>query len=261
MEARLGTKDMRNKVEQFEVILKTALEGKYASYPHEIRETIFTHGPVARWGLLRFIDAYVGSKTFPEDRLEGVIYRLFDVKLELYYLLEVDIGLYNRLVHERGYDDKDPAKSPAHVLLTRLSLDQSLIGKSRVLWERIMNLIYYLETGEDLDRKVSGRRSKKKVFFDFANSAPRWLWLAPYGKALEEYDNEYRTPEYHKSSVLRAELLGSIAVDPNELLKPINLAVNNIWENLLSIVGGGKARSFSGLHLDESGRLAEKYLE
>ncbi|MCI0428909.1 MAG: hypothetical protein L0Z46_12930 [Nitrospiraceae bacterium] len=253
--------ELRAKVEQFDGFLHEALRQKYtASYPPEAVPHLLRDGVIPRWNLSNFLETYTRAGVYPPDRLERLVYQLFDIKLQLYYLLEIDIGLYNRLVHERGYDDKNPAASPPHVFLTRLSLDQALIGKSRILWERVMNFVYYLETGEDLDRKVSNRRSKKQLFFRFVESSARWRFLAPYGDVIEQYDSAYRTPEYHKSSVLRAELLGSISVDPGKLLELINKAINNLWENILSIVSGGKAISFNELHLDASGKIRAEYL-
>ena len=225
---------LRNKVEEFEGFVDRAFTQKYSGWPEEIRNGILQFNSVKRWNLLEFLDTYSNAPTYPRQRLERLIYHLFDIKLQLYYILEVDLGLYNLLVHDRGYNEKDPVEIP-HTLLTRFSLDQSLIGKSRVLWERIMNFIYYLETGEDIEKKVS-RRSKRSLFFNFVASSPRWRFLEPYGPLLEGYDDAFRTPEYHKSSVLRAELLGSRKVDPNELLKLVNNAINNLWDNILSIV-------------------------
>lgn len=251
---------LRAKVGQFEDVLRDALRDKYAAYPHEMGETVMTRGPLGRWNLLEFFNRYVSSDTYPVDRLERLIYQLFDIKLQLYYILEVDLGLYNALVHDRGYDPKNPSKTP-HVLLTRFSLDQALMGKSRLLWERIMNFVYYLETGEGLEIKRSAKRSKRFAFFDFVASSPRWRWLEPHGPGLEAYEEAFRTPEYHKSSVLRAELLGGREVNPNELLELLNRAINSVWDNVLSIVTGGKATSFNELHMGQSGEIDAKYLE
>jgi len=99
---------------------------------------------------------------FPLDRLERVMNYLLDVELETYFIFDVDFGGYNRLA-QQGFNSSDPANTP-DLWLSRLYLEQSLIGKSRILWERHMNLILFLEIGVDLDKKLS-KRSYKKTFF------------------------------------------------------------------------------------------------
>ena len=47
---------------------------------------------------------------------------------------------------------------------TTVSFDQNLISKSRILWERLMNFIYFLYTGKELETK----NSKKVKFFRWA---------------------------------------------------------------------------------------------
>lgn len=184
---------LREIASEFENILKSALEQKYGQYQPEIREHLLEVSPVRRWHLGKFLDTYMSAGSYPTERLERLIYKLFDIKLQLYYILEVDLGLYNRLVYDRGYD-KDNSLALPHVFLTRLSLDQSLIAKSRILWERIMNFVFYLENGEELEEKVSGRRSKRKVFFDFSRGNLRWRFLEPYESVLQEYEDSYRAP-------------------------------------------------------------------
>lgn len=247
---------LRETVHQFERILAEALREKYAGYDPKIREFMLRDNLLNRWGLVTFLDRYTSAKRYPLDRLPRVMYDLLDLKLQLYYLLEVDAGLYNLLVYGRGYDADRPFQTP-HSHLARLSLDQSFIGKSRVLWERVMNLIYLLETGEPLEHA----KSKKTKFFKFVAGSARWRFLEVYESELRRYDDELRTPEYHKSSVLRAELLGGPKIDTNEVLSLLNGVMNNLWENLLSIVGGGKARTFSDLHLTSSGDIDPRYLQ
>ena len=215
---------------------------------------------VSRWNLVEFFDTYVQSSIYPLERLTGVMRLLLNIKIEFYYILEVDLGLYNALVYDCGYDPNATLKSP-YLLLRRHSLDQSIIVKSRILWERIMNAIYYLEEGVQLEDKVSGRRSKKGVFFRFVKDHPCWRFLEPYEARLEQYDSQFRTPEVHKHSVLVTELIGARTIELNDLLDLHNRALNNVWENLISIVGGGKTVSFSDLHFGADGFIDPKFLE
>jgi hypothetical protein len=251
---------LREITSEFEKILESALEQKYLQYQPEIRDHLLEFNPIRRWHLDRFLNTYISAGAYPAERLERLIYKLFDIKLQLYYILEVDLGLYNRLVYDRGYD-KDNSLALPHVFLTRLSLDQSLIAKSRILWERIMNFVFYLENGDELEERVSGRRSKRKVFFEFTRGNLRWRFLEPYESVLQEYEDSYRTPEFHKGSVLRAELLGKRVIDPNKLLDLVNRSMNIVWENTISIVSGGKAQHFTDLHMSAEHTIDPRYLE
>lgn len=240
-------------VQRFEDLIRAALEEKMAQ-----------HSILHDWSLVVFLRTYLASGVYPDERLVRLMHNLFDLKLQLYYIMEVDLGQYNQLVYARGYDATAPYDKP-HVLLTRLSLDQALIGKSRVLWERLMNLIYYLEKGEELEKKASGKRSKKKVFFKFVEDTPKWRFLEPYEQVIVDYDNAYRTPEFHTDSTLRANLLRGTVVEPRALHELLNRALNSIWGNLLAIVAGDKASTFTELHRvdprDFWSGIDPKYLE
>lgn len=247
--------ELRGILQDFEAFLVAARRQKYSP---ETPEAFLNAHPLARWDLLALFDEYLRAGVYPPERLERLAHHLMDTKLQFYYLWEVDTGLYNLLVHGRGYDMEAPRANP-HVFLTRLSLDQSLILKSRVLWERIMNLLFYLETGEELENKVSGKKSKRKAFFDTMLKNVRWRFLEPYRSLLDQYDAAFRTPEAHKGSVLRASLMGNASVDANQLLDLLNAAANALWDNMIAIIGGGRAAYFTERHLDGNGRVDPKY--
>ncbi len=253
MDAQLPLEDVlvrsRARLDQFEAVIDQALKEKYAHTAVAVGMNFdeYTHFfLVRRWDLAQFWDHYARSRVFPIERLPRLGDLIIDVKLQLYYISEIDLGLSNSLVYDRGYNRDEPLARP-HVLLTKMSLDQGLIGKSRVLWERIMNLVYYLDTGTELEAKKSGRRSKRGVFLRFVGESARWRFLEPYIELVGEYDNRFRTPEYHEGSTLRANLLAGRETGPNILLDPLNRA-SKIWDNMLSIVDGGKAVSFDDLH-------------
>ncbi len=203
--------------------------------------------------------AYRAGGKYPEARLIGALYKLFDIRLQLYFLLEVDTGLYRPLVLDAGFDRANPLQTP-DIFLAKLSIDQSLILKSRVLWERIMNFVYYLERGENLEDKVTGRRSKRKVFFDFVESHEYWVFLLPYAAELDYYEQSYRGPEAHKASRLRAALLKGQDLDMRQLFALLHGAMTAIWQNILNVVQGRPPSVFTALHNDSTGRLDPKYL-
>ena len=259
--------EIREAVAKYEDVIARALEQKYGPPTAEPLKFFWNTLPVRKWDLRDFMQRYEQSGRYPMSRLERVMHYLFDMKLELYYLEEIDAGLENMLVYDRGYDSKHPDEmwdAMPHTCLVRLSLSQTLIVKARILWDRIMNFIYYLETGEVLESKITGNKSKRKVFFEFIAGSPKWWFLEPYGDMLQKYDESFRTGEVHKASPLRSQLFGYRLIDDNELLDPLNRAINVIWENVLLIVSGGKASHFTDLHAksgDITKGIDERYLE
>ena len=247
----------------FENFIGQALEARYSAYPSIVKASFLDNDPVKKWDLLLFFETYKNISVYPNDRLDLVIYNLMDIKLQFFYILEVDLALYNSLVYVDGYDEKKHARNP-YILLKRFSLDQSLISKSRILWERIMNLIYYLETGEILELKKSNKKSKRKIFFEFINQTPKWHFIKLYDQTLIEYDNNFRTPEFHRNSVLRAELFGNRENDANKMLGLVNIASNALWENMMAIISGKKLNNVFYIPTgdnDPNNDLIEKLLE
>lgn len=233
---------IREAIEQFETLMRTALEAKYQRVYGEPYDSLIEHNSILRWDLAKLLDLCEQSGIYPASNVESFLYRLMDFKLQMYYIMEVDLGLYNARYHSNPRL-KDGETPPPDLLLMRLSFDQNLIGKSRVLWERLMQAIYYLENG----RPIEGKSVKKK-FFQWVRSTPRWRFLEPYETVIERYDSLFRTPEFHKASILRAELFGSRIIDANDLLEPLNRATNVVWENVSAIVAGGTAHAFTDLH-------------
>jgi hypothetical protein len=92
--------------------------------------------------LVEFVQQYSTGKIYPPDRLLGVVYRLIDVKLEARYVM-FDLGLMNEFCsHPTAL-----VWGPSRPLLIRMALEQSVIGRSRVAWEKLMRAVYYLEEG------------------------------------------------------------------------------------------------------------------
>ncbi|MBI2777950.1 MAG: hypothetical protein HYX57_11910 [Chloroflexi bacterium] len=234
--------ELRVWILQFEEQFRGALEETYGEMPSEFRDYVLPHLPVAQWNLPAFAESYVAGG-WPPERLGKVMAMLMDIKLELYYLIEVDLGLYNRLYHGPINADPGRAESP-RLRLVRQSIDQSVIGKVRILWERIMRFIYYFEFG----REPEGKSVQRRFFRDIPESNPRWGWMAPYRAMIERYDEDFRTPEFHQGSKLRTELHGSPRLDANDLMAPLNHAVNTIWHNAMENVKHGTSFVFGGLH-------------
>ncbi|MGI5826777.1 MAG: hypothetical protein ACOX50_05200 [Patescibacteria group bacterium] len=228
-------------IREFEEKLRLAIEDRYASEREDIKKQLIEDRPLLKQiDLQRFFDTYKTSNIYPLDRLSHVVSFLMDIKIQMYFL-EIDTSLYNRLIHT-PYQDVDFKKDPK-LLLTHLSLDQSMIVKSRILWERIMNFVYYLETGKRLENGVSKRQSKKQIFWKAVNEKfPNWCFLKDYEDFIEGFDNQLRTPEVHKCSTLRVRFMENSVPDPDILLTLLNISMN-IWQNVFSIVKGEEPRS------------------
>ena len=194
---------------------------------------------------------YLSQSEYPEYRLVKTVYNLMDFKLQFFFITEVD----ERLYPSRSLLESTNPKIAAYAELWELNVNQSLIGKSRVLWERLMNLVYYLETG----RSLEGRASKKAKFFKFVEGHDKWQFLAAYKDAVTTHDDGLRTPEYHKASVLRSVLMGNKKIEFSNYRELYGNLLNTFWENFSSITAGGKATHRTSVHLDEDGNLKDEY--
>lgn len=118
--------------------------------------------------------------------------------------------------------------------LVRLNREQSIIIKTRVYWERIMNFCYLLIEGKELDSK----RSKKKRFKEWAETKG-FVFFEDILLLMEQYDNAFRTPEVHKFSRIRS------AIVKDEKFTAIGYAFaiivkfgTNVYPNILRILEG-----------------------
>jgi hypothetical protein len=100
-----------------------------------------------------------------------------------------------------------------------------------------MNFIYYLERGKDLKGK-----SKKSRFFNFIKDT-KWSYLTEYENYIKWFDNQLRTPEVHKGSILRRYFLYGSAPPDEKILGLINITLNAVWTNLLQIIQGEEPTS------------------
>jgi len=229
-------KGLRETVSRFEEVITLSMREKHPAggLSREQLEGFLRAMPVNVWNLLALFDAYV-ERGLPREHLGKFMECLMDYKLELYFVTEVDLGLTRQAVYMAGFDPKRPLATP-RLLLMKLSLNQSVIGKVRILWERLMNAVYYLETG----RELSSKQSKRTKFFNKIRDVPQWKPLLEVEALLERYENTLRTPEFHSASVLRAELLGSKTIDPNDLLVPLTPLLNGVWEMVWAAVTGAQ---------------------
>ncbi len=227
----LRRKKMKDVIDEFEKGLREALQYKYRNEPQIVRESLVRESFVRVWNIDEFYALYLEKGIYPQERVNKLIYQLFDIKIEIFYIMELDVGLYNHLVYGAGFD-KNKIDNLPYIILRKLSLDQTLIVKSRILWERVMNFIYYLETGKDLEG-----RSKKTRFFRLIKNT-KWSYLERYKDYIEWFDDKLRTPEVHKGSFLRRLFQTGVTRYDQEMLKLLNIVSNAVWKNLLQIIQG-----------------------
>jgi len=193
----------------------------------------------------KFLEIYVKS-SYPEDRTVKLTQLVMDIKLQKLFL---DLDFF---VYSNGINKSNPSSTPL-AYIRRLSFQQTLIGKIGIIWDRIMILIYYLETGKEFDKKIQG------PFFSFIKEHNKWKFMEVFKEVLSKFKDDFRTPEFHKLSILRRHMLENKIPEDNLILEPFNRTMNNIWQNTIAIIQGKTAYSFNELHGDNMENL-KKYL-
>lgn len=254
----MDKKKLSKRIVQFENKLNEAVSRKYGqAYFDEIKRRFkdaplktrefFTKTVTQHTNIEEFRNIYLKQKTYPLLRLETLIDCLFDIKFQLYLMLEVAAGMGNRefwdRLNKQGYKFSDIDKYP-ELALIELSLFQDEVIKCRILWERIMNFVYFLETGKDLWNVArEKRKSKKDVFFSSGFiTHGKWRFLQQFKKVVWHIDGQYRNDEIHNKSKLCA------IFERGEVGKGFGHGVdmtitswfylNVFWPNLLRIVQG-----------------------
>ena len=228
-----ATTRLQERVAEFEDIILKARSAQHADLAPEHAELLLKHDPVITWNLINFIEAYFAGNLYPAERLPAVIDRLIDTKLQLHFVTQVWPGTMNLMVYLRGFDPMAPQAIP-NLQLARLAYSQAMIGANRILWERLMRSIYFLETGKEPE----GKHTQKSFFRELPMWSPRWDLLAEFQTEIKYYDQVFRTPEYHKGSILKRELLGGGEVDMNDVLGLMTPIINGVWTVLIANISG-----------------------
>jgi hypothetical protein len=212
----------------------------YPSLPLKIKSQCIDALPVTLMNIRKFYEIYQAKNIYPRERLRSLVYYLFDIKIELFFIMELDVGLYNHLIYNIGFDKNSIEDNP-YISLRKLSLDQNIIIKSLILWERIMNFIFYLEKGIELEDSYSKRKSKKTIFWEFIKTT-KWEYLKEYEDYIKWFEETLRTPEIHKKSKLRSYFQKGLSTDAelDRILGLVNIVMGAIWFNLLDIIQGEK---------------------
>lgn len=225
----------RTQLERFEELISTAIRGSYQAYESSFAQRRIEHDPVLRWRLLDdFFDPYQASCVYPIERLPDLAYAVMDLKMQFYFAAKVSGGTWNALLSDTGFSLKDGPASRPGLYFQHLYLMQAQIGQSRILWDRLMGLVYRLEEGSD----VPGRSIRRTFFKQLPQWSPRWDVLAEWEPRIDKYDRLFRTPEFHKNSTLRASIFREEAIDPNEIMALEAPVSSGFWDVLKANVAG-----------------------
>lgn len=89
----------RSRVVEFEQIIYQAVsEIKHLNAQHDEAERQVRENQLLAWRLEDLFDSYGQSNVYPLGRLPGVADRAIDLKLQLYFVSELNIGIYHTLL-------------------------------------------------------------------------------------------------------------------------------------------------------------------
>ena len=180
--------------------------------------------------LKEFYNIYKKSKYYKNETKEDnninkkIIYSLIDIILLNIMINEIDmidnIGVYAYKV-ENEFDN-----------LYNLNKAMNTIYKTRVLWERIMNFSYLVFRRKELKDGKS-----KKTRFKNWYVGEKYIFFDELFNFISAFDDKYRTPETHSSSILR-KLFFEEKISPiREVSYRLTLNFNvEIYQNILRIL-------------------------
>ena len=146
-------------------------------------------------------------------------------------------GFANHLIYNNHYHEDLSWKSPTNHLRNAV-INQSGIVLSRIAFERLMNLIYFVITGKSLD-SGSPKKSKKREFFIYLNKADwTWRYFLYLQSIVQYFDDKHRTGEVHKKSKILRQIVRLNRpndADQNKQFILTNL-MHNLWLPLLEIL-------------------------
>src|SRR5437868_1180947 len=120
-----------NTVSQFEDMMHDSVLFRFRTAPKSHQEILLRHHLVNRFDIKKFLAQYRKSSAYPQDRLDKLAHKLMDIKLQM-YLIELDAGGDNDFMARMDVE-QDTKQKEAHIAFVRLSSNQDLILKSRVL--------------------------------------------------------------------------------------------------------------------------------
>jgi hypothetical protein len=194
--------------------------------------------------LVEFLSLYQSSTYFDtgkssekrRKRASRLLKMLADIKFQSAQIM-FEISNYNHFLYAGQHEDEEILKNPK-LLFIKLSIDQNVIIKNRIVLEKLMNFIYYL----DKDEKLSSSKSKKAEFLKHIKNT-KWDYLLKYEKVFKDYDEDLRTNEVHAISNLsncfhEKENPEKYLIGFAKLNVINNLVMNMFWLPLVEILKG-----------------------
>lgn len=209
-------------------IFLQAISSYFSDLPEDERENrIETHSSIS-FPASDYLVGFRNSCFYSEDKEIRTLDQYFEVRLQMYYLGTASPDEW--CDYTECLDSLDSLNQ--HQRLKRVSLIQGKIGQIRILWEKTMNMIFYLEFGELLEGKVSSGKSKQGTFYDSITENDHWKFILEYRELFKHFDDMYRTPEAHKGSVLKKEIIGQREFNTQVITSPIQVVSNSIMPTL-----------------------------
>jgi hypothetical protein len=224
----------RSDLEEFERMISDVVTRNHRSYfPGDFAEHLIDNDPVLRWRLVDdFFDPYITIGRYDLANLPRLAYRIIDLKLQYYNVAQIMPGIHNHLLGDSPFSLAEPLETPG-LYLQHLCLMQAWIAQARILWDRLMSFIFILEEGRE-----PGKSIRKDFFKSIPSWCGRWDQFLEFERRIDKYDRIYRTPEFHKNSVLRASLTNQEPIDPNEIAALVSPVMNGFWGLLIDNING-----------------------
>ena len=184
-----------------------------------------------RKSILEFTKTKIISGLNPQ-LLRKVIYKCFNMLVLMEYSDRLG-GWGNNAIYNSSYDQNKSWLSPRLQTIYGASKHFN-ISSSYAAFEKLMDLIFLIETGNTIEGK-----SKFKKFYKWLLQVEnKFVYLAPFLIPINEFRKKLRTAELHEWSAIPRELLclkRPSHEESNEALKLLNL-LNGLWMAVISIL-------------------------
>jgi len=178
-------------------------------------------------------------KTLNEEKQRKICYLTFNTLLQMEYTSFTD-GAKNHYIYLNGVVNW----SSSSTQIRNAALTQFGIISSRITMECFMQLLHYLDTGEEIKAKSTFKAFKKWL----NNPNNIFSYFATHTLSAFKFDRKYRSPEVHASSKLSSKLLLMGEPDNKEQNNMLELQgiLMNVWQSLIEILNDGKCYSMMG---------------